>query len=342
MNMPTESKKLQKLRKEAAEATQLRGLQIHPDVIALRIERIRSWVDRLMWTGLVLGLLFTMTNVQKFAANGAAKWSTEWWIAWLLDPMVSLVLIAILLAEAVLSRWQIKAGRWVRTAKWGLLAATGAMNTWEAWIKGAPSEILQHVVPVALVFFAAEAITDLREKLSDAVTKAYTAAAARAAEAGATAPFVNDSNGVRHPEPAPVQEPVREPAQEPVHEATPKIAGEHPRLSLVNAATNTAVNAAPAMVTEVHEHRVHEAPAAPTARKPKAATNGKRAKSPKSSKSAASPTSRRKLFGEYLAEARAALEADPNAVVTPAWVRDVTDCSRGLSSKLAGALQAAA
>jgi hypothetical protein len=50
------------------------------------------------------------------------------------------------------------------------------------------------------------------------------------------------------------------------------------------------------------------------------------------------PTSRRKLFGEYLAEARAAWS--PGMPITPAWARQVTGCSRGLSSRLARVLAA--
>jgi hypothetical protein len=46
----------------------------------------------------------------------------------------------------------------------------------------------------------------------------------------------------------------------------------------------------------------------------------------------------RKLLGDYVAEARAAWT--PGVIVTPAWVRQVTDCSRGLSPKVAAALNA--
>ena len=47
---------------------------------------------------------------------------------------------------------------------------------------------------------------------------------------------------------------------------------------------------------------------------------------------------RRKLLADYLGEARAAWS--PGMVVTPAWVRQVTDCSRRLSPKVAAALNA--
>jgi hypothetical protein len=46
---------------------------------------------------------------------------------------------------------------------------------------------------------------------------------------------------------------------------------------------------------------------------------------------------RRKLFGDYLAEARAAWS--PGVEITPAWVRSVTDCARGLSPRLAAQLK---
>jgi hypothetical protein len=47
-------------------------------------------------------------------------------------------------------------------------------------------------------------------------------------------------------------------------------------------------------------------------------------------------TAGRKLFAEYLADAQAALS--PGVVITPAWVRQVTGCSRGLSPRIARAL----
>jgi hypothetical protein len=218
----------------ATRAAEVRAYQTHPDVVALRVERVRAQVDRLCWSGIVLGLAFTMTNVQGFAAAGARPWSLPWFAAWVLDPTVSLVLLAILRGEQVTARYQVHTGSWVRVAKWFTLGATYLMNTWASYAAGSASAIVLHSVPPLLVFVAAEAITDLRDKLTEAVTVAFTEARAR----------------------------VHEPAQR----------------------------------------------------------------------------SRRKAFDEYLAEARAAWS--PGVVVTPAWVREVTDCSRGLSSRLAAALAA--
>src|ERR1044072_7184565 len=40
-----------KLTQDAVEASRIRKLSTHPDVIALRVEKVRAQVDRLMWTG---------------------------------------------------------------------------------------------------------------------------------------------------------------------------------------------------------------------------------------------------------------------------------------------------
>ena len=103
--------RVERLASHAAEAAAVRALTTHPDVIALRVEKVRAQVDGLLWAGIVLGLAFTMVNVQTFAATGAPRFTAGWWVAWLLDPMVSLVLLAVLRAEQVTARYQVAAHR---------------------------------------------------------------------------------------------------------------------------------------------------------------------------------------------------------------------------------------
>jgi hypothetical protein len=239
----------ERLAHDAAEAAELRAYQTHPDVIALRVEQIRTQVDRLCWAGIMLGLAFTMTNVQQFAAAGATPWSLPWLAAWLLDPTVSLVLLAILRAEQITARYQVHTGPWVRRAKWFTLAATYVMNTWSSYAAGSLSGIVLHSVPPLVVFAAAEAVTDLRDKLTEAVRAAFTHAVEM------NGPTVHDDK----PQPSPVARRATQPGK-------------------------------------------------------------------------------RKLFSDYLADARAAWT--PDVVIRPAWIRRVTTCSRGLSSKLATALAA--
>lgn len=96
--------------------------------------------------------------------------------------------------------------------------------------------------------------------------------------------------------------------------------------TLVNPAADVAVNsAAPAGGTvqqpEQSAARQRRTPARRPARKP-----GRKAPAP------------RKLRADYLAEARAAWS--PDVQISPAWVRQVTACSRGMSSQVATALSA--
>jgi hypothetical protein len=155
-----------------------------PRSMAESVDQVRGQVDRLCWTGILLGLAFTMTNVQGFAANGAAVWSLSWLAAWLLDPMVSLVLLAILRAEQVTARHGVHTGGWVRGAKWFTLAATYVMNTWAAFAAGSAALVVLHSVPPLVVFMAAEAVTDLRDNLAQAMTAQ--ALTARSADTGLT------------------------------------------------------------------------------------------------------------------------------------------------------------
>lgn len=282
MSTQTSMSTVDKLRSDARNAAEVRALTTHPDVVALRAERVRSAVDGLFWTGILLALAFTMVNVQQFAAAGAAVGSLPWLSAWLLDPMVSLVLIAVLLAEQVTARWQVETGRWVRRTKVFAFLATYVMNTWTAWDKLDPAGIVLHSVPPLLVLATAEAAPHLRERITEAVLKAAHMATAAAPVNPAGEPATNNTL------PASVNAPV------PVHDQPSK-----------------------QVPSPVRERR-------PAARK----TTARRTpvKAP------------RKLLADYLTEARAAYE--PGTVVTPAWVRSVTDCARGTSKNVADALNA--
>lgn len=165
-----------RLAAEAADGARVRALTTHPDVIALRVEKVRTQVDALLWAGIVLGLAFTMVNVQAFAAAGAAPFTSAWWVAWLLDPMVSLVLLAVLRAEQVTARYQVPLPAWGRITKWLTFAATYLMNTWTSWgLADKPlswSGVVLHSVPPLVVFATAETGPGLRDRLTEAVHKA--------------------------------------------------------------------------------------------------------------------------------------------------------------------------
>lgn len=298
-----------RLAADAAAAAELRAYRTDPDVVALRVEQIRSQVDYLMWVGIVLGLCFTMTNVQQFAAAGAPVESLAWWSAWLLDPMVSLVLLAVLRAEQVTTRYQISTGPWPRVAKWALLSATYVMNTWVFWAAGSASGVVLHTVAPLVVVIAAEAVTDVQQALTQCVHRAHTTVhraqqptrperATRAAVNGEAADLLN-------PLPPPYEPTVSTPDESDL---------------------NTGQPTAPTL-----RERSVNPPAAGEQRAPRPIGESHRKAGTRSR-----PPVRRKLLADYLGEARAAWS--PGVVVTAAWVRQVTDCSRGLSPKVAAAL----
>ncbi|PXY17084.1 hypothetical protein BAY59_36520 [Prauserella coralliicola] len=209
--------KADRLRQDAEAAAQLRRLANDPDVVALRVEQVRQQVDAAIWVGIFLGLAFTMVNVQSFAAAGAAPWSLVWLSAWLLDPMVSLVLVAVLRAEQITARYQVHTGKWAHRTKWFAFLATYVMNTWQSWTHLDIAGIVLHSVPPVLVFLAAETAPVLRDRLTAAVL----AAAGDEFTGRAPAPTAEDSAdpAVNTEHTAAAED--REQPTQPVHEPAP-------------------------------------------------------------------------------------------------------------------------
>ncbi|MFJ8811644.1 hypothetical protein [Amycolatopsis thermoflava] len=233
-----------KLRQDAETAAEVRALSNHPDVIALRVEKVRGFVDTLVWVGIFLGLAFTMVNVQTFAAAGAAMWSLPWLAAWLLDPMVSLVLVAVLRAEQITARYQVETGKWPHRTKWFAFLATYVMNTWQSWTELHVAGVVLHSVPPVLVFLAAETAPVLRDRLTEAVTRA-----AAPAFTGQPHEAVQDAT----PEPVhqPTPEPVKRTPRKPKAAAKPARKLRADYLAEVRAAWAPGIEITPAWVRTV-------------------------------------------------------------------------------------------
>ena len=296
--MTAAQNKAAKLATAAKAAAEVRAYQTDPDVIALRIERVRGWVDRLIWTGMVLGLLFTMATVAEFAAGDARPpWSDDpnasisWVTAWLLDPMVSLVLIGVLMGEQVINRHGLKAGGWVRATKWATLGCTYSMNTWQAWAALDPAAILLHSVPPAVVFFAAEAVTTIRQRITEAVTVAHEEAVQRAAGLRAVA----------EPEAPPA---VRTEAVEP----SPTEAVEEPRTEAV--APSRTEGAEPSRTEAVEPPRTEAVEAPRTKRAPKPRRRTAKPSRTAGTTRAEQAAERAALSGRLADEMHAAMRAD--------------------------------
>jgi hypothetical protein len=114
-----------------AEAEKLVQLRQHPAFVALATVRARAVVTATALVALVVALGWSTAGVQGFAAGDAQRFSPQWWLAWGVEPFVSLALLTIVIARAFLaSRGQSITASVVRRAEWLLLGSTLLMNTW--------------------------------------------------------------------------------------------------------------------------------------------------------------------------------------------------------------------
>jgi hypothetical protein len=141
------------------------------DAVGRRVDA--AWVARMGAGGtrvlglvLVLALVFTMVNVQQFAAAGQSLGSFQWWIAWLLDPMASITMGAAIVYEGLLADFGRTVG-WLTATKWYAGIATWAMNIWVSLVGVIPSGVLLHSVAPGLVLLLAEAAPRVRAHLAE-------------------------------------------------------------------------------------------------------------------------------------------------------------------------------
>lgn len=207
----------------AERAARRRAYDTDPAVVALTVDEARVVIERTMWVGIALGMVFTCASVQEWGAQGAPAWSLGWCAAWLLAPLVEVPLLAILRGEQVAARYGVRPGTWVRRARWTLLAAAYAMNSWGAWAAvlggtGGWAKVLLHSIPPLAVLIAAEALTDLRDMLTRAV----------GAAASAPRPVTRPPARPREPRtrPRPAAPPVTPPPPDEPETAEPETDGE--------------------------------------------------------------------------------------------------------------------
>lgn len=131
--------------------------------------RVSDWGTRAMVVVAVLALVFTMVNVQVFAAAGHPVSSFEWWIAWLLDPMASITLGTAIVFEGLLAGYGRREG-WLAATKWYAGGCTWLMNIWSSVAAGSPAGMLLHSVAPGLVLFLAESAPRVRRHLAEIVT----------------------------------------------------------------------------------------------------------------------------------------------------------------------------
>lgn len=146
---------------------------------------------------LVLALVFTMVNVQQFAAQGQPAFGVQWWIVWLLDPMASITMAAAIVFEGLLADYGKPKEPWLIATKWYAGVATWAMNIWTSAAAGSAAGVLLHSVAPGILLGLAEAAPRVRRHLAEVIAEL---------ERDAKTIAVRDE-----PEPVPVPLPSREP-----------------------------------------------------------------------------------------------------------------------------------
>lgn len=134
------------------------------------VQRLGHWGLRIIAVVLLLALVFTMVNVQQFAAKGTPQFGVQWWIAWLLDPMASLTMATAIVFEGFLADYDKPKVGWLVAAKWYAAVAVWGMNIWQSAASGSFAGVWLHSVAPGLVCLLAEAAPRVRRHMADVIT----------------------------------------------------------------------------------------------------------------------------------------------------------------------------
>jgi hypothetical protein len=126
-----DSGRVRRRRRAVLDAARLHQLAQDPAAQAWRAARWRRVLTTAALTALVLALGWSTAGVQHFAASGAPAGSAAWWLAWLVEPLISLALLSVVGAKAYFaSRGHPLNHRVLRRVERGFLAITVTMNVW--------------------------------------------------------------------------------------------------------------------------------------------------------------------------------------------------------------------
>jgi hypothetical protein len=169
------------------------------------LTRMARWGAYALTTVAVLALVFTMVNVQQFAAAGHPVGSFQWFIAWLLDPMASITLGTAIVWRSVLADHN-RNEPWLNATMWYAGIATYVMNTWASWAAGSPSGVVLHSVAPGLILLLAESAPRVRRHFAEIRAELATAADTEDADTELTAALAEFEDLVTRTTPDPVDD----------------------------------------------------------------------------------------------------------------------------------------
>ncbi|MEV7807540.1 hypothetical protein AB0O28_31790 [Microbispora sp. NPDC088329] len=121
--------KVRKRRKKAHEAARLHELSQQPVQLAYSAAKARRRVNVGLSIALALALGWSTAGVQLFAAEGAPAWSPSWLFAWFVEPFMSIALLCFVGARAYFgTRGQPADDRTLDRIEYVFVALTLGMN----------------------------------------------------------------------------------------------------------------------------------------------------------------------------------------------------------------------
>lgn len=131
-----DSRKVKRTRKKARNAGKLLRLRRDADAVALRDARVRLWTTVAAMFAAVAALGWSTASVQQTAADGAAAHTAAWYLAFLVEPLISVGLLATIGVQAyaamrgVVVDKETEAGQTLHRTQVWLLVLTVTLNIW--------------------------------------------------------------------------------------------------------------------------------------------------------------------------------------------------------------------
>jgi hypothetical protein len=151
------------------------GMSLLSSAETLAIHRDRNMSVRLAWATFAFGSFFTGINVAFFALQFLPQNLLGQVTAWVLDPLVLALVLAVVRTEIRMRRQGLRVYRIFQFAKWAGLLATYAMNAVLPWtvLANAPTganlaSVVIHSVPPLMAFAAAEVLPRMEEAMTQA------------------------------------------------------------------------------------------------------------------------------------------------------------------------------
>lgn len=142
------------------------------------VVHMAHWGVRVLAIVMTLALVFTMVNVQQFAAEGHPLYGVQWFIAWLLDPMASLTMVAAIIYEGLLSDYGKPRVVWLEITKWYAGVGTWGMNIWASAAVSSWHGVWLHSIAPGIALGLAQAAPRVRRHMADIIAELETAAPA--------------------------------------------------------------------------------------------------------------------------------------------------------------------